>query len=192
MGAASSCRGGYILIAAHCIRAGIMFEELMLGGRHLHRIRTASGREILTEPVCVEPCSDIAVLAAVDGKFDEGEKFDAWADQTLPVPFSTVALQEGDRPVPVSVLNQDRSWVRAQVSGASDDRRFSFVVPVAVVGGASGGRWLTPMARSSGWFRRVGRADPTKAGPDMSARPRIRVALCPYGSSSSFARHKTT
>lgn len=134
--------GGYILTAAHCIRKGMSYEELADGNPHMHRIRTASGLELVVDLIAVEPRADIAVLAAGERQ-EEVRTFDDWAGQTLPVPLSSGVPQGWDMHVAVLVLNRNRTWVSARVDGAPGAQTLSFPVPVEVESGASGGPVVT-------------------------------------------------
>ena len=137
--------GGYILTAAHCIKwdgTGAM----ALGDWYVETIQVSDGTQHKVSPCAVEPMTDIAVLAAVDGQemFEECHAFEKFCEATEPVPVSEddfPHVTADGPPVRVHILTHKRTWA------SGDARRVNsppfgnvwvaFDTPIG--GGTSGG-----------------------------------------------------
>src|SRR5262249_39415136 len=108
--------GGYILTAAHCIEwdgRGAM----ALGDYFIEKVEAKGNRQLLASPAFSDPGSDLAAPEALDNQtsFDEADAFEAFCDETEPVPVSGRVLEVNES-LPVHVLTHKGRWVTATLT----------------------------------------------------------------------------
>jgi hypothetical protein len=106
--------GGLVMTAAHNVILAIAESSprslddalvgLALGDHTPVAPRGQRHGTVYAQPYAIEPVTDIAVLACVDGGvfFDEALAYEAWCEATTPVPLQSTALPLRS-PFPVAV-----------------------------------------------------------------------------------------
>ena len=119
--------GNLILTAAHCIKfncEGHMVLSEVLGGDFIEEIETAKGR-LKVGPLAIEPVSDIAVLAALDGQvfYEESEAVEQFCRTTKPL---TVGQRDYDlfKEFPAFVYNGNTGIWTEGTAQQCNDRSF--------------------------------------------------------------------
>jgi len=134
---------GFVITAAHCLDydqdVGI---GIALGDHVLYKVETCQGAIHRLAPYAIEPCSDIAVLGPLDGQtfFEESENFEAFCEQTRPVPLYRGGLFDLPAEFGVHILTHNKGWVTGK---AKVTRNYSPTVFIkadeSIDGGTSGG-----------------------------------------------------
>src|SRR5215813_2779425 len=85
---------GLILTAAHCIDYNCDGDMALMGEYFIEEIVAHDQTQLKVAPLAVEPCSDLAVLGALDGQafFDECDQYHEFCDRTTPVRLNLAGL----------------------------------------------------------------------------------------------------
>jgi hypothetical protein len=195
--------GGYILTAGHCINwegTGAM----ALGDWYVETIQASDGAQHKVSPCAVEPMTDIAVLAAVDGQemFEECHAFEEFCEATEPVPVSEddfpgakvkkLRVPKGrslpsfdykDPPlIPVHVLTHKGAWITgtAQRFGplnAPPAGSVAVTFSAPIEGGTSGSPVIDDNGLLVGVISSSGEGPNLKASTDPMPRPHLALPV---------------
>ena len=140
--------GNLIVTAAHCV-AYSTEGEMVLGDYFVEPIETASGAKLSVTPLVMEPCSDIAVLGALDDQAcpEQCEAFYQWCERTTSVRISTQRLSNGEE-IPIEIRTHKGGWIAGNASqfGIVEGRSIWIGAKEQVEPGTSG----SPIVNESG------------------------------------------
>lgn len=135
--------GNLILTAAHCIR--FMCDGAMVLGDVFDEEIVTADDTLKVAPVVVEPCQDIAALAALgDQNFGvEAEGFNRFCEETKALTLCDESF-ELFKPFPAFTFNEDKKWVKGTAQNCStENTMLSIDWDDPVKGGSSGGPIVT-------------------------------------------------
>src|SRR5689334_15396588 len=115
--------GDVILTAAHCL-CNQVDASAAWGATFAEPVQTQDGVIILTRPIAVEPCADIAVLGAHDHPDCEKhfEAFETFCQKTKPLPLARHPIKPRKK-IPVRILGRDGRWIKGEAEILNEHSR---------------------------------------------------------------------
>lgn len=176
--------GSWILTAAHCLEFDSDASlDIALGENSYHDIESAQGEKIKAFPRVIEPCSDIAVLAAPNReKFHEGYlAYKAFCASVEPIPLCRMKLPEFPAEFKIHILTDNKRWVSGKATAYQDySPRMWVEAEEHIEEGTSGGPIINDAGELVGVISIIGgpRGGKETTGPCPIARWALPVWIC--------------
>ena len=130
---------GFVLTAAHCLdfdtAGGIALENDVI-----YYIDRPKGKRIWCSPVCIDPCSDLAVVGPCDSQecSDLRSEFESFFEDVVPIEIRRNPLLL-DESIGCEIRTHLGTWVSGKMTRQADMGRARLDTDENIIGGTSGG-----------------------------------------------------
>jgi hypothetical protein len=157
---------GFVLTAAHCLKFDT-YGGIALGDHVIYYIDRPEGEPIWCSPVCIDPCSDLAVVGPCDSQTfaERHSDFLSFFEDVVPIGIRRDPLRL-DEATPCEIRTHLRTWVSGKLTRHSDSPWAWLHADENIFGGTSG----SPIVDDDGQILGVmsiagGSGDVTNSGP---------------------------